>query len=1140
MPKLDPVQLEFTIGKQVDSDARRVKQAIDGIGESSDKSAATLRQSIQEQKNIIGTIEKDISGLEKKTQKAAPGLIKAGLQKELTAAKKALQEEKAALGELDQKMKSTSSTTAGLTSRKRQLMESLAMMEMQGRRGTAEYENMRKKLAQLTDAVGDATAQARIMAHDYAGLQGVISGASGLAGAFSAGAGMVGVFGAENEKLNKIQTRVQSLMAVTIGLQQVLNVLNKDSAFRLVTVARAKQAWAKATTLLNTRLKISIGLSKALMVSGIGVLIAGITALVLLYNKWRERQDAINKLKKEFRDIEAETAKSIAKEKVEVQSLLKVADNYNASLDTRNKALERLRSIMPGYNGYIDREGRLIDNSTVALKKYLETLMKVERAKNLTSKIQEKTGQRDAMAATGEGLEFGTWDALSALGKGLVNNPTEYFRSPISAVKQSMKDVADEAVTVRKNTIAQADKEIAQLQKELEKLLSDESVFDALFGTSDAQSGDKEYNAAEDLQSRLLELQKRTSQILFEQREDNISKRLEQVNREHRAEIEQVESFQQEVINKYNEANKNKAGFTPLSTAPGDLQNSLTVIDPETARQYEQELAAMAQAYAQKKLAIQQEAVGDSKKIMQELSDSFLDEQEKELKGVSEKYTRIRAELIKYQGAITQQQQAALEASQAREEQMINDKWFLKTSDAFVKLFGDIDKLGTKALENALQTARQIVDQYKDQLPASDLESYVNAINNAERELKERNPFKAMMSSIKEYQNATDEVAKAEALSGAFEGAAMSLEAVNGYVDQVAGALDELGFLSEEQKQTFSQVSGMIKGAGNLAMGIASGNPLQIVQGSIDLITNGIALFDSKSKRIERNIKKYKEDLNDLTRAYKQLDRATQQALGTEVFKAQKDEIKNLKEQISTNYKLIREESKKSNKKRDDNAIESYKDAIQDAKNQIEDIYQEIFETITQTNAKSLADDLATALVGAFKDGEDAAKAFEEVSTSVLQNAVTNALKMQLLEQPIQDALKRLKDKMGSEDSNGVFQYDGLTEDEAEAFKQEIAGIGGIYSEALGDLAYLFEDVQKPNTSLTGSIKGVSEKTASALGGQITAIRISQAQTREMMRQQLLHTAEIATNTRYNRHLEEIRDILKNKSESDPLRAKGL
>ena len=49
------------------------------------------------------------------------------------------------------------------------------------------------------------------------------------------------LFASENENLARIQARVQSVMAITMGLQQVFNALNKDSAFRLVTLTKAKE-----------------------------------------------------------------------------------------------------------------------------------------------------------------------------------------------------------------------------------------------------------------------------------------------------------------------------------------------------------------------------------------------------------------------------------------------------------------------------------------------------------------------------------------------------------------------------------------------------------------------------------------------------------------------------------------------------------------------------------------------------------------------------------------------------------------------------------------------------------------------------------------------------------------------------------
>lgn len=121
----------------------------------------------------------------------------------------------------------------------------LVEMEAAGQRGSAEYRALQEEAAALTDAWGDAQAQANILANDQRGMQGIISGLSGVSGAFTAAQGAVGLFAGENEHLQQIMLKVQSLMAITMGLQQVQQTLNKDSAFSLVTLNGLKEWWNK-------------------------------------------------------------------------------------------------------------------------------------------------------------------------------------------------------------------------------------------------------------------------------------------------------------------------------------------------------------------------------------------------------------------------------------------------------------------------------------------------------------------------------------------------------------------------------------------------------------------------------------------------------------------------------------------------------------------------------------------------------------------------------------------------------------------------------------------------------------------------------------------------------------------------------
>ncbi|WP_281642194.1 hypothetical protein [Hoylesella loescheii] len=130
----------------------------------------------------------------------------------------------------------------------RALREEMATLVANGIDQQSEaYKRLVSELGRLTDIQGDIQAQGKVLANDEQHIAGLIQGLGGLSGAFSAAQGAVGLFAGENEELNKIMLKVQSLMAITMGLQQVQQTLNKDSAFSLVTLNGLKQWWNKLT-----------------------------------------------------------------------------------------------------------------------------------------------------------------------------------------------------------------------------------------------------------------------------------------------------------------------------------------------------------------------------------------------------------------------------------------------------------------------------------------------------------------------------------------------------------------------------------------------------------------------------------------------------------------------------------------------------------------------------------------------------------------------------------------------------------------------------------------------------------------------------------------------------------------------------
>lgn len=170
------------------------------------------------------------------------------MNKEADAAEKVRQKQEAAAEALAKKERAATS----LRTRIRELtMEAAALRDAAQREGaeidksTGRYREIIEELGRLRDIQGDIQAAGNVFANDENQFAGAISGLTGLSGAFSAAQGAVGLFAGENEHLQEIMLKVQSLMAITMGLQQVQQTLNKDSAFSLVTLNSLKKTWNK-------------------------------------------------------------------------------------------------------------------------------------------------------------------------------------------------------------------------------------------------------------------------------------------------------------------------------------------------------------------------------------------------------------------------------------------------------------------------------------------------------------------------------------------------------------------------------------------------------------------------------------------------------------------------------------------------------------------------------------------------------------------------------------------------------------------------------------------------------------------------------------------------------------------------------
>lgn len=473
----------------------------------------------------------------------------------------------------------------------------------------------------------------------------------------------------------------------------------------------------------------------------------------------------------------------------------------------------------------------------------------------------------------------------------------------------------------------------------------------------------------------------------------------------------------------------------------------------------------------------------------------------------------------------------------------------IKNSGDWQNLFGNLDELTTKTIKQLIAKIEGMKATIGVDLNPQDLKALTDQLNKARSKVEKRNPFTALGAAWKRLKEATkdskglgsDEAKKAtKDVATAVSG---SIDLINGTFNAVTNGLQKMGVSMDEETQAIlGDIGGIMDGASQVAQGIATGNPLSVIQGSIGLLSSAFDLFNSRDRKAEKQIKKHQKAIKQLENAYKQLEWQIGKALGGEVYKNQQAAIRNMKEQQE--HLKASWEAEESKKKTDHDRVNDFKEQYAELGRQIEDMIDEISNDLLQTTAKDFANDLGDALVEAFSKSEDAAKAMETTVNSVLKNLVVNQLKKKFLENQLQGALDKLEKDMGYWNGDD-FVFDGLTQAEIDRFKSAVGAASSNFNQALKQYEEIFKDMGLDDTdeSLTGAVKGVSEETANILAGQMNAIRINQLDANEVLRQSLQALNTIAINTAYNKYLsriERIITIMESNQGGNALRSQGL
>lgn len=1259
-------------GEQMEAAFKEIAAQIDAAFRDIDAMAATHSNAISDLKKEYARLGAEAGGVYSKIygqsghktdeQKKIADEIKLRerLLQEIGESADALAEEERAFKKRYEEVQKNAAAQKTFRTQLREVREELAAMELAGETNSEAYAKLQARFGQLSEAMDAVTTQANILKKGERGWEGLISGISGVAGAFSAAQGAVSLFAGENENMQKIMVKIQSLMAITIGLREVQLMLDKDEAFMLVTLRKAKDLYTAAITRMSVALGISNVAAKALMATLTLGLSVAITAVITLVSKYISKTREAKKAQEEFNSKVVETAvEPIAA----INELAYAWNKLGNDMNAKNKFIEdnkdRFDDLGFSIRTVKDAEDLLVANKSKFIEACLQRAKALAVQELAVEKYKEVLQAQQELEATPKAYvsKKGTYtDGYGVQRKGVVLEKSSNWQKAEAAVEKAEREyealvrqqvefsdkereilasIGAGSEQIAEGSIAALEKTISALKTKYKEAATDtertallkqiqeqEALLKKIDLTATDTGGDKEKDPfTEKLEQRKKKYQeyanwlnstnedirnsaktefaelladgesyeaylknlKRELEALPETADRNkkisiVSNELVSIEKDtymdgYTKSLEKQISLADTLVEKLaiiadkrKELETDDSGLTKekgavLDTEQANIATQAQEDYAKAMRDYNDYLQSKIDAelsYQTRRreleIAIEKETDAERKKILetqlktldttQQLKQTTdYDALVEEYKTYQQKCADISAQYDEKIALATEQKNEELVAKlQEAKNKALSSAALqeLQDSGAWEQLFGNLDDLTTAQIQALIAKIEAQKAQLGVELDPKDLDVVLSKLREAKDEVQTRNPFKALSTALKDYKK---DASKAN-LSEVFKSVGATADLVKGSFDAVTGALSNMGLAGDEvTQQLLGDIGEMIGSAGQLATGIATGNPLGIIQGSIGLISSAFEVFNFRDRRAERAIKKHAAAVEELERTYKALEYAVDNALGESEYDNQKALINNMREQQA--HLRAMWEAEEDKKKTDSDKVNQYKEQYDELGRQIQTTISEITESITQTSAKDLATQLSDAIAEAYADGfnsDNVKNAIEKVTNQVLGNAVKNALKKQLLETQLEAAVKQLQQDMGF-DKEGGGSFDGLTPEEQQRFKDRVNSIAQGYAEALKLYEDLFKDLDDtgdPTTSLSGAIKGASQESIDLLAGQTNAVRVNQVQQIEILRQQLIHLANIDGKLSVsNRHLEQIEKNTSG-SASDPLRAQGI
>lgn len=882
---IEPIEMEFLLRENLTEGSTKAASAAEVLGRTAAGMAEKIKEQIREHKGLIRDTEADLRRLEKQLKGTAPGKEYAELAAEVSACQKALDEERQILSALEAQHEATSGGLRKLTKEQRLLTEAMAQMRLNRQQNSQEYAILAARAAELADTIGDVRQETHALAHDDSGLQGLISGISGLSGAITAATGIMGIFISEEEELAKMQTRLQSVMSITMGLQQVMNTLNEDSAFKLVALKRAKE-WL---TVANQRLAVSLGISTTAATALMAALSLGITLIVTAgiaaYNRYADAKEAARKKSEELLAVEKTGRAEALRTRFELDNVARGIKTFNGTKEEEKRKVNELNSKYGETFGYYKTMAEWYDVLTKKSEDYIEVLFLEHKVRSLIDKAVEADEELNKVKAKPVEDYSSVWDYWSS---SLVMQDGGDFIDP----RKMAEETRDKAIAEAQGKVDALKAEAKALQDKIAEKKKSSDLGDHVDPEEEKRKKDEERRKAEARIKERTEGRKKIADVeqgfrkegedakitAIEDEFERERKTLETNYQRKRDEIEREERSTLELI-----AEMRRKGHTVDPSA----ETKVTLAKTEA-------LVALAAAYSAEVDRINDKEAKKKKDELDELLEKHRDF-DAQRRAIEAEY----AEYVEKLGKLRTEDNAAevdaaiAQARRGKDSSLkeVNEKELeatKTTSEFLVRLFQDAGEKSTAEIKRIISETEALMEYLKTTATEDitsqqgisaerlrilkdspdDLKSMQEALTKLKGEVAGRSPFDAFFMSVKK---GLDSIKK-----GGKDNVAQGITSIAGAVQQVLPEVQELGhnlsaIFGDRAGEDIEIITGLIGGLGDAASGVGrlmAGDVLGGIQGVVSGVSSILSMGAKASAAHREALKAIADAQREFERRY--------------------------------------------------------------------------------------------------------------------------------------------------------------------------------------------------------------------------------------------------------------------------------